>query len=340
MRSQITSNACPHPSARPADASTARQDGRPEQQARDDPELMKGPQRRALALTSSVTDDGVTSRDALKSLGLTYIDVRTEAAAGRWKCHGLQTVALHCGPIGLEALRWRAIWQTGAEVAALDGVTALQVAELRGLTDEAIHLSVPHTASVKRTTGVLLHKVVRRLPFELMTAGVPRTIPAVAALRAASWAVSDRQAALVLLLTVQQRLAPPEKMLQLTSQMPGRRRRAFIKQVLLDAVDGVQSLGELDFARMCRARGLPVPSRQVMRHGPRGRIYLDGRWDCSRLVVEIDGAQHREGLSVSADNLSRNAVTLQNDRVLRIDLIGLRLFEDEFLEQVALGLRR
>jgi very-short-patch-repair endonuclease len=62
------------------------------------------------------------------------------------------------------------------------------------------------------------------------------------------------------------------------------------------------------------------------------------RWEASRLVVEIDGAQHREGLNATADNLSRNAVTLGNDRVLRIDLIGLRLYEDEYLQQVRLGL--
>ena len=41
---------------------------------------------------------------------------------------------------------------------------------------------------------------------------------------------------------------------------------------------------------------------------------------------------------MSTDNLSRNAVTLQDDRVLRMDLIGLRLFEDEFMHQVGQGL--
>lgn len=56
-------------------------------------------------------------------------------------------------------------------------------------------------------------------------------------------------------------------------------------------------------------------------------------------MVEIDGSQHREGLNVSADNLSRNKVTLQNDRVLRIDLIGLRLHENEFMDQVERGIR-
>ena len=128
-------------------------------------------------------------------------------------------------------------------------------------------------------------------------------------------------------------------MLELSTRMPGRRRWGFrATRRCTMRLMGVQSLGELDFARMCRARGLPEPSRQVVRRGPRGRIYLDVRWEDSRLVVEIDGAQHREGLNMTADNLSRNAVTLQHDRVLRIDLVGLRLYEDEYLRQVALGL--
>ena len=298
---------------------------------------MKGAQRRALAQTVSVTDEGLASRDSLRSVGLTYIDVRTEVAAGRWCCHGKQTVALHCGPISVDATRWRALWETGVDVTALDGVTALQAAGLRGFDDDRIHVSVAHTARVKRMPGVVLHKVIRRLPTELAGAGIPRTTPAVAAVRAAGWSVSDRQAALVLLMTTQQRLATPGQMLEVTAMMPGRSRRGFIKTILLDAADGVQSLGELDFARLCRRRGLPEPSRQAVRRGPRGRIYLDVRWD-NGLVVEIDGAQHREGLNVTADNLSRNAVTLANDRVLRIDLVGLRLYENEFLQQVALGL--
>lgn len=282
--------------------------------------------------------DGVTSRDALASLGLTHVDVRTEVNAGRWRTHGTQTVAVHNGQLGDEAERWRAIWETGAKVAALDGVTALQVAGLRNYEDETVHVSVVHTAAVKKLPGVRLHKVIRRIPDELVGAGIPRTRPAVAALRAAYWAVTDRQAALLLLMSVQQRLATPEQLIEASGQLRGRKRRGFVRTVLGDIAGGVQSLGELDFARMCRVRGLPEPARQVLRHGPRGRIYLDVRWERSRLVVEIDGAQHREGLNVSTDNLRRNDVTLQSDRVLRFDLIGLRLFEDEFMGQVARGL--
>ena len=49
--------------------------------------------------------------------------------------------------------------------------------------------------------------------------------------------------------------------------------------------------GKFDFARLCRSRGLPEPSRQVVRQTPGGRIYLDVAWDGYDLVVEIDGAR-------------------------------------------------
>ncbi len=72
---------------------------------------------------------------------------------------------------------------------------------------------------MKRLPDVVLHKVIRRLPTELAGTGIPRTTPAVAAVRAAGWAVSDRQAALVLLMATQQRLATPAQMLERTRAM-------------------------------------------------------------------------------------------------------------------------
>jgi very-short-patch-repair endonuclease len=233
-----------------------------------------------------------------------------------------------------------AVWETGEKVAALDGVSALQFAGLEHYADDVIHVSVVHTCSVKTLPGVRLHKVVRRVPGELMGAGIARTRPAVAALRGAYWAVSDRQAALILVMTVQQRLATPEQLIGWSQRLRGRKRRRFVRLVLSDLAHGVQSLGELDFAAMCRRRGLPEPSRQVVMRGPRGRIYLDVRWDRWSLVVEIDGAQHRQGLQVTMDNLRQNAVILRQDTLLRIDVIGLRLCEDEFMDQVAMGLGR
>ncbi|ADU49709.1 hypothetical protein [Intrasporangium calvum] len=307
----------------------------------DDPEVARRARTRArqdLARGAAESSGSVVSRTLLRDAGLSYLDIRSEVAAGRWRTHGLQTVALHSGDLTVEEHRWRIVWETGGDIAAIDGATALQAAGLRAYTEDQIHVSVVHRCTVKKVAGSRLHKVVRRLPDELVGAGLPRTKSPVAALRGAYWAASDRQAALILLMTVQQRLATPDQLLSWSKRLRGRKRRGFIRDVVGYLGDGVQSLGELDFARLCRARGLPEPTRQALVEGTRGRMYLDVRWDAHRLVVEIDGVQHREGLQVSADNLGRNEVTLRDDRVLRIDLIGLRLHEDEFMDQVARGL--
>jgi very-short-patch-repair endonuclease len=280
----------------------------------------------------------VVSRRQLRELGITHDHVRNEVAAERWLAVGRQAVAVHRGPLPVVARAWSAIWEVGERIAVLDGVTSLVASGLTGFDEELLHLSVRHSHDVPRLDGVRVHKLIRRLDDEVLGVGVPRTRPAVAAVRAAGWAVSDRQAALVLLMAVQQRLTTAAALQVAVASCLGRRRRAFIKGVVRDVALGVESLGELDFARLCRARGLPEPSRQVVRQGPRGRIYLDVRWHTQGLVVEVDGMQHREGLAVSVDNLSRNAVVLTGDRVLRIDLVGLRLHEDAFMQQVALGL--
>lgn len=279
------------------------------------------------------------SRAQLAGAGITEIHVRRAIESGRWARHGRQTVAVHTAPLDLVARRWHAVWEVGASIAALDGVTALQAAWLSGFVDDRVHVSVKHNHNTTPVTGVVVHKVIRRAPGEVQAAGPPRVRPAVAAIRAAHWAVSDRQAALVLLMTAQQKLTTPGLLAAAQRSVRGRTRRAFVRAVVRDIAFGVESLGELDFAARCRARGMPEPSRQVVRHGARGRVYLDVRWHCCALVVEIDGAQHREGLNVMLDNLRQNDLVLTGDRVLRIDVIGLRLEPDRFLDQVEAGHR-
>ena len=173
-----------------------------------------------------------------------------------------------------------------------------------------------------------------RLEGEVIRTGLPRVRPEIAAVRAAHWAKTDRQAALVLVMAVQQGVVSPIRLLRAARTVRARRRRALVPLLVQDIVDGARSLGELDFAALCRQYGLPEPDRQVLRHGPRGRIYLDVRWSDIGLVVEIDGSQHRMGLAVTDDNLRQNEVTLSLDRVLRIDLVGLRLLPDAFMGQI------
>lgn len=283
--------------------------------------------------------EGVLSRAELEALGWDRDAVARQVKADRWALHGRRTVALHTGPLPLKAHLWRALWESGQR-AALDGVSALAAAGMTGFVEERIHVSIGQRDRLHRVPGVTVHRVVRRSPGELSRHGVRRVRPAVAAVRAAQWAVSDRQAALVLVMPVQQRLVTGAQLVSAAELVPGRSRRALIGRLVRDIASGAESLGELDFAALCRRRGLPEPSRQVVRRRPGGVMYLDVRWDDIGLVVEIDGSQHSSGLAATDDSFRANVVTLGADRVLRMTLVGLRLRPEEFMEQVVAAHRQ
>ena len=70
------------------------------------------------------------------------------------------------------------------------------------------------------------------------------------------------------------------------------RRRLLVTEVVGDLLGGVRSLGEREFAVLCRRHGLPEPTRQALRRTAAGRWYLDVCWEQWGVVVEIDGIQH------------------------------------------------
>ena len=294
-------------------------------------------ERRRAAVERAAEFDGVLTLRRLSRLAYDHAAIAREVDNDRWMRLGTHTVALHTGAVGAAARRWRAVWEVAEDVALVDGVSALRAAGLTGYTEELVHVSVPRGAQCPRVDGVRIHRVTRR-DGEVVNGGLPRSRVEVAALRGAAWARSDRQAALVLCLVVQQRLTTGSRLLAALPVVRNRGRRPFVRQVLRDVTDGAQSLGELDFASMCRRHGIPAPDRQVLRRTARGRVYLDAHWRGSPLVVEIDGAGHRVGLAVTDDNLRQNEVSLGHDVVLRIDLVGLRVHEVAFMEQVRRGL--
>jgi hypothetical protein len=206
---------------------------------------------------------------------------------------------------------------------------------MTGFTASLVDVSVPARSHAHRLESVRLHRP--DLPPTSLPAGIPRVAPAPATIHAAQWAVSDRQAALLLCLPVQQRLVTGAQLLDRWSSVTRSPRRLLIDLVLHDLADGAQSLGELDFARLCRRYRLPEPRRQSLRRLPQGTAYLDVEFD-DGLVVEIDGRHHLLGLNPVDDALRANEVTLGSSRVLRLPLLGLRLRPDEFMAQVARAL--
>lgn len=156
---------------------------------------------------------------------------------------------------------------------------------------------------------------------DIVRTGIPRTKRPVAAVRGALWARSDKQAALLLTMSVQQGLVRPDDLAHELLRIKKAGRRLLLHAVVNDLLDGARSLGELGIGRELRRRGLPAPSRQVLRRDSRGRYYLDLYWPDCGLVVEIDGIHHAWAENVVGDALRQNSLTLHGDTVLRLPLL-------------------
>src|ERR1700710_2414319 len=233
-------------------------------------------------------------------------------------------------------MQWAAVFQGGPR-AHLDGASALVAGGLRRFDVSKIRVSVPRGARVRRTREVDIRQTRRWAPDEIVRVGIPRSTPAVAAVRGALWARSNRQAALVLTMTVQQGLATAEQVAVAAPAVRRDKRRRLLHAVVLDLLGGARSLGEIDVARECRRRGMPEPTRQVLRRDKNNRYYLDVYWDQWGLVLEVDGIQHGWVENAVDDAPRQNSVTLQNARVLRV--LGLRVAPGEFFDQVEEALR-
>ena len=285
---------------------------------------------------------GVVARRQLYSLGVTRGMARAQVRAGRWRPVGHHSLSMTTGPLTAEAESWAAVLEGGPR-AFLDGASALLAAGLQNFEVERIRVSVPKGARIQRRRNARadLRETRRwRADDVLVGSGVPRARPAVAAIRAALWARTDRQATLLLMMSVQQGLCRVDELVLELIRIRRDRRRALVHAILVELSGGVRTLGELDVVRGCRRRGLPAPDQQQARQSARGTYYLDHRWARYGVVVEVDGVQHTWVEQVVGDSLRHNTIALDGDVVLRLPVLGLRTCPDEFFRQIEEALRR
>ncbi|CAA9399255.1 MAG: hypothetical protein AVDCRST_MAG06-2088 [uncultured Nocardioides sp.] len=288
----------------------------------------------------SLGDDqgGVVSRRQLYSLGITRWEVAGHVRGGRWLRVGDQSVCLHNSTLQPEAHRWAAVFQGGPR-ACLDGASALVAGGLQRFTVPRVRVSVPRGARIRRSRAYDIRQTRRWSADDVVTIGIPRTRVAVAAIRGALWARSDREATYLLSAVVQQGLCTPVALGQELLRVRRDRRRALLHAVVNDLLDGARALGELDVVAELRRRGLPPPQRQVLRRDGRRRYFLDLYWPQFGVVVEVDGIHHAWAENVVGDALRQNALAIDGDTVLRLPLLGLRLQPDEFFAQIQAALR-
>jgi very-short-patch-repair endonuclease len=290
--------------------------------------------RRLRAQRLAAEQAGILSRRQLMGDGWTRWQIRAELRGRRWRAVGRQCLSVHAGPLPPEARHWVAVIEAGPR-AFLDGESALVAAGLTGYRVAAIRVSVPRGARIyRRLPDVQIRQTRRWAADDVAAARLPRARAEVAAVRAALWARTDRQAALLLTMVVQQGLATAEQLAGEMLRIRRDKRRALLHVVVLDLLGGVRSLGELDVVRECRRRGLPEPDKQVLRRSKNGTYYLDLLWTRWGLVVEVDGIQHSWANQVVGDAVRQNDVSLQGLTVLRLPLLGLRLDADTFFAQI------
>ncbi len=294
------------------------------------------PRERAWEVVDALSESqhGALGRRQLTALGVPRWLVRRELKARRWQRHGRQVVITHNGPRARETLLRAALLTVGRR-AALDGVTALQAAGISGLSDEEIHVITPKSSTPERSSGVTVHESRRFREEDVLDAEPRRTRPATAAVHAALWAQTDREASYLLILVVQQRLASVPELAEAVELVRRHPRRRLLATLLAELAGGVRSIGELDVARDFRQRGLPEPDRQVERRRSNGRIYLDVAIPAYGVRLELDGAGHDAPDQRLSDVLRDLRCLGADEPVIRVPMAAYRLGREQILEAVA-----
>lgn len=293
--------------------------------------------RRRIAAQLARRHGGVVRRQALSAHGISPEEVRTELRVGFWHRAGAHTLSVDARePHGVGRFWW-ALWESGPRC-ILDGASARIWCGLTGWTEKDIWVSVPHDSTLREVPGIR-----RRYARDLGPVNrlwLPHAVPAAAVVRAAQRAASDPQAATLLAMTVQQRIARPGDILEFWATVDASPRRDFLDVVIQNVCNGAHSLNEVDVARLCRQRGFPEPTRQQVRRGRSGRVYLDVYWDDLGVHLEIQGAHHYQGLKGVDDALRSNeqAIRHADDIQLQLPVLGLRTRPDAFMDQVGAAL--
>ena len=168
----------------------------------------------------------------------------------------------------------------------------------------------------------------------------PRTRLPRSLVDAASERVPLARSRAILLAGCQQRRVPPGDLWDALSRRGACRHRALIRETIGDAESGVQSLPERDFDRLCRRAGLPAPSRQRVVVLPKGRAYIDRRWDTYDVSCEVHGIPHLAVPRWDADLSRQNEIVIAGDGLLVFNSFAVRHRSVEVADQTARMLRR
>lgn len=218
---------------------------------------------------------------------------------------------------------WAAVLHHGPE-AVLSGRNALALSGWTGGANE--HMDVLVGVNCRRLGPEWIRPHRQDYTPGRITTGVPRAVVEAAAIDAACWATSERQAVFFILSVLQQELADGAQLQKILKDRPRMPRRQLILETIADFTKGITTMGEHDFANICREYGIREPDRQVRRKDGSGRSrYLDAYFEAERVVVEVDGLGHTALDVWLDDHVKQNERMIAGERVfLRTSNVALK----------------
>ncbi len=266
---------------------------------------------------------GVVSRRQLVDLGVTQGDLRRWLRRRELVVVHPGVYVAHTGPLSWSSRAWSAVLRYAP--AALSHHSVVHAA------GDLIHVAVDAGRAPVRTKGVRVHRLAgfeERVQWNLAP---PRVRLEDAVLALCSEAGSRVEALTIAADVCRRRRTTPERLLGELTHHPRIRHRDWLRAVLVETAEGVQSPLESGYMRKVeRAHGLPRGHRQLREATSQGIVYRDLVYEAHKTIVELDG---RVGHELSRDrwnDMDRDLEALTGDRLTV--RIGWRQVEDRSCE--------
>lgn len=264
--------------------------------------------------------DGAVARWQLRDAGASANDIRRMLRRRELVTVHPGVYVVHTGPLTWANRAWAGVLHYWP--AALTDDSAVHLA------GDVIHVAVDKTRSLAQRPGTRLHRLTDFEHRVQWNARPPRVRLEDSVLRLCAKAPTRVQALSIASDICRRRRTTPERLLTQLGRHPRLHHRAWLRDVLQEVADGVQSPLESSYvSRVERPHGLPRGVRQLREATSQGVVYRDVVYEEQGVYVELDGRVGHQFSGERWADMDRDLEAASGDRLtLRV---GWRHTEDE-----------